>query len=59
MSSNHGIDLLLDGNVRLFNNNADKKNEINKYFYPTAGKKKVDNSDIVDDMSILVVSQRN
>lgn len=33
MSPNHGIDLLLDGNVRLFNNKADKKNEINKYFY--------------------------
>lgn len=39
MSPNHGIDLLSGGNVRLFNNNADEKNEINKYFYPTAGKK--------------------
>lgn len=40
MSPNHDIDLLSDGNVSLFNNNADKKNEIDKYFYPTAGKKR-------------------
>lgn len=39
MSPNQGIDPLSVGNVRLFNNNADKTDEINKNFCPTARKK--------------------
>lgn len=58
MSPNRGIDSLSDGNVRLLNNNADKTDEINKNFCPTA-RKRVNGDDMVDDMSIPISSQKN
>lgn len=42
----------------MFNNNADKTDEINKNFCPTA-RKKVNEDNIFDDMSIPITYQKN